>query len=274
MFGSMRLLLAPALLIIGSLCFGAALAADTGLTLDTSSSAKPQVLERAALLARPEVRTITVKDDVSYHRTMHYRALPFSAVSGSLGTEGDVQFTAADGFVANVPAKLLAGAGQPWLAIEPAKAPWPALKPGGPSAGAFYLVWLTPAKGGVSPEQWPYQIVRIGVATPVATRYPQIVPKNVAPDSAAQRGLAVYSANCASCHPINGAGDAAVGPDLNLPHNPTEYFQESYLRKLIRDPSSVRNWKQRIMPGFSSEVLSDTQIDDLLAYLRQMAQQR
>ena len=67
---------------------------------------------------------------------------------------------------------------------------------------------------------------------------------------------------------------AAVGPDLNKPYSPTEYFQASFLTKLIRDPASVRDWGQRTMPGFSPSVLSDEKVEDLLAYLRHMAEQR
>ncbi len=242
--------------------------------LDVDLGAGVQHYERAALLKRAEVRTVNVADDVAYHKSMRYRALPLSALLGKGKLGGEVQFTATDGFVANIPSALIEGAGEPWLAIEPGDKPWPALKAGSPSAGPFYLVWLAPQKGGVSQEQWPYQIAKIASSQPLVTRYPQIAPKNVAAGGAEERGLKVYSANCASCHPINGAGDAAVGPDLNLPANPTEYFQEASLRKLIRDPASVRNWKGRIMPGFSEAALGNADLDDLLAYLRQMAKQR
>ncbi len=251
-------------------------AAEPALELDIGNGV--QRFARSALLQRPEVRSVNVADDVAYHKAMHYRALPLAALLGKGPLTGEVQFTATDGFVANIPAKLLEGAGQPWLAIERADQPWPALKAGGgpgtSSAGPFYLIWLAPQKGGVSQEQWPYQIARIASSQPLVARYPQIAPKNVAAGSPEERGLKVYSANCASCHPINGAGDAAVGPDLNLPANPTEYFQEAYLRRLIRDPASVRSWKARIMPGFSEKALSDADLDDLLAYFRQMAKQR
>jgi len=250
---------------------GAAFAQEPVLEIDVGANHRQ--VTRAELLANPAVRTIAVTDDVSYHRPMRYRALPWSALLHTADpVTGDVQFTADDGFVANIPAAQLNGAGQAWLAIEPAKAPWPALKAGGPSAGPFYLVWLTPAKAAISPEQWPYQIAKIASAAPLELRYPQLLPKTG--DDAAQRGLHVYTANCASCHQLNGAGDATIGPDLNRPHSPTEYFQEDYLRKLVRDPASVRNWGQRVMPGFSTAVLSDAELNDLLAYLRQMAKQR
>jgi mono/diheme cytochrome c family protein len=86
--------------------------------------------------------------------------------------------------------------------------------------------------------------------------------------------MQVYMATCAACHKLGGAGDAAVGPDLNQPYNPTEYFQEPFLRKLIRDPASVRNWGGGAMPGFAPEALSEANLNDLIAYLRQMARQR
>ena len=204
---------------------------------------------------------------------MRYQAVPLSALIGPLSGIESVQFTALDGFVANIPGALLAGEAQPWLAVEPAGAAWPALKPGKGSAGPFYLVWLATEKAGISPEQWPYQIAKIGEAAPLEKRYPQILPKTAA-NSPEQRGLHVFVANCAACHRINGGGDAAIGPDLNQPFSPTEYFQEAFLRKLVRDPASVRNWEQRIMPGFAPSALSDARLDDLLAYLRQMAKQR
>jgi mono/diheme cytochrome c family protein len=191
-----------------------------------------------------------------------------------LGKADTVQFKATDGFVANIPAALFAGGSQAWLAIEPADAKWPALKPGGSSAGPFYLVWLAPEKSAISPEQWPYRIARIGAATSLQRLYPQIVPPQASANSPELRGLQVFVANCAVCHRINGGGDASVGPDLNVPFNPTEYFQEPFLRKLIRDPASVRKWPQMTMPGFSTAALTEAQLDELLAYLRAMAPQK
>lgn len=232
-------------------------------------------ITRAQLLQRAELRTITVPADSAYKRAMTYRALPLLSILPDLRSVDTVQFKAEDGFVANIPVHLLSGGAQPWLAIEPADAPWPPVKSGGRSAGPFYLVWLTPEKSGITPERWPYQIAAIGEVTPLQTRYPQIMPApSVSTGSAAYRGMHVYIANCAVCHQINGGGDAKVGPDLNLPFSPAEYFQPAFLRKYIRDPASVRHWPHMTMPSFPPAVMNDAQLDDLLAYLRHMSKRR
>lgn len=270
---SLRALCARALMA-GATLIACVSAQAADAMLDLSFGKQTQHLSRTELLAHPAVRTVDIPADIAYKKPMRFRALPLSALSDKLAQMDSVQFVATDGFVANIPGSLLAGPSQAWLAIEPADAPWPALKPGGPSAGTFYLVWLAPEKSGITPEQWPYQIGKIAESLPLTARFPQLMPKGVSADSAAIRGLGVYTENCAVCHQINGGGDAKLGPDLNTPFSPTEYFHEAYLRKLIRDPASVRNWGQRIMPGFAPDALSDAKLDDLLAYLRQMAKQR
>jgi mono/diheme cytochrome c family protein len=246
-------------------------------SLQVGQGAQVRHWSRAQLLAHPLLRTIDVASDVAYNRPMRYRAVPIGALLGEITPDAAVQFIASDGFVANIPAQLLAqgeGRAQAWLAVEPRDGVWPELKPKKGSAGPFYLVWLAPEKSGISAEQWPYRIAKIAEALPPAMRHPQIVPEGASRDSAEHRGLQVYLTNCAVCHQVNRGGDAQVGPDLAVPYGPTEYFQEAFLRRLIRDPASVRNWNQRTMPGFSAATLPDAQLDDLLAYLRQMAKQR
>lgn len=257
--------------LLGTALSGTALAAEPSIDIAFGNRSHP--LTRTELLRHPALRTIEVRNDVAYHRTMHYLAIPLSALIASLLQIESLQFTAGDGFVANIPGGLLASDAQPWLAIEPPNAAWPPLKPGSASAGPFYLVWRAPEKAGISPEQWPYQIARIANAAPLEQRYPQILPKTAA-NSPEQRGMRAFVTHCAACHTINGGGDAAVGPDLNRPFGPTEYFKAPFLRKLIRDPASVRNWERRAMPGFPPSVLDDAKLDELLAYLRQMAIQR
>ncbi len=70
---------------------------------------------------------------------------------------------------------------------------------------------------------------------------------------------------------MNANGAGSIGPDLNLPMNPTEYFQAKALVSLIRDPASVRTWPHRMMHGFSEGAISDAELSDLIGYLRYMS---
>ena len=272
---SAQRLLAALLLLLAGLGAGLALAAEP--MLEIAHHDQVRRYSRAELLAHPALRRIEVAADVAYQRPMQFRAIPLPALLARLGNIESVKFSATDGFAATIPASLLQGSRetQAWLAIEAEDAPWPPLKPGAPSAGPFYLVWTAPEKMGISPEQWPYQIARIGDSQPLAVRFPQMLPQRaLAQDGPEWRGLRSYTVHCAACHQINGGGDATLGPDLNRPFSPLEYFQEPFLRRLIRDPAAVRTWPQRHMPGFSQQVLSEAALDDLLAYLRHMAAQR
>jgi mono/diheme cytochrome c family protein len=73
------------------------------------------------------------------------------------------------------------------------------------------------------------------------------------------------------CHTLNGAGNAHVGPDLNVPQNPTGYLTSTALHQLIRNPASVRNWPDMKMQGFDQDALSDHEIDLIIQYLAHMA---
>jgi cytochrome c1 len=72
---------------------------------------------------------------------------------------------------------------------------------------------------------------------------------------------------------MKGAGAADVGPDLGQPMGPTQYFTPEGLRRLIRDPKSVRTWPQQAMPGFDTAKLSDADLEALIAYLAYMARE-
>jgi len=233
----------------------------------------------AALLGLPDATTITVRNDVAYKRDMSYHAVPMAALLKGVAAEESIRFVARDGFAATLPAAPLLSQGEgaiAYIAVETPDAPWPALKAGdAASAGPFYLVWLRPERSGIVPEQWPYQIARIESVAPLGRRYPSLLPgAGLSVRDPARRGFRVFEKNCSVCHTLNLGGDAAVGPDLNVPYNPTEYMRVDALRRLIRDPQSLRRWPGARMPGFSSAVLSDRDLNDLLAYLRNMADRK
>lgn len=199
---------------------------------------------------------------------------------GAVPREDSLRFVASDGFAATIPAPPLMATGddaaRAYLAIEPPAARWPALKAGASAtAGPFYLVWLAPEKSRIGPEQWPYQVARIEEIAPITTRFPALQPAATVPAyDPIRRGLAVFTTNCIVCHTLNLAGDAKIGPDLNVPFNPTEYLREEFLRRLVRSPQSVRSWPDSKMPGFDEKAISERDLDDLVAYLYYMAKRK
>lgn len=242
------------------------------LTLELGSAKRHW--NTAQLLAHPQAQVIRIDDDVSYKKTMHYRAVPLAALLEGVQPQDHLQAVALDGFAAEMAAAplLQAGPARAWLAIEDPAEPWPPLGQGKAGAGPFYLVWTQPQAGRISPEQWPFQVASLRRLAPVAERFPALRPApQLRADDPVNLGFALFQKNCLACHRLNGAGDAQFGPDLNLPYNPTEYFQPAFLRRYIRDPQSLRHWPQARMPGFAETVISDAELEQLLSYLAHMA---
>jgi mono/diheme cytochrome c family protein len=258
-----------------ALCFILPLhAAD--LNIDTGHGAHIWTTEQ--LLARPDAQNITIPIDVAFRRTMSYRAVPLRALLPGLERSDRLQFVANDGFSVDIPAELIlnqAGA-KAWLAIEDPKQPWPGLPDNKGDAGPFYVVWTHPAAAGISTEQWPYQLARIQRTQDVGLRFPATAPEASVPaNSPIRHGYAVFQRTCFACHTLNGEGDAHMGPDLNIPHSPTEYLSDDMLRAFIRNPQSLRRWPEAKMFGFPTQAsLSDADMDALLAYLHYMAQHK
>ncbi|HEY8682232.1 MAG TPA: cytochrome c [Rhodanobacter sp.] len=236
-----------------------------------------QTFSTAQLLARSDIRSITIPADVAFKRHMSYRAVPLRALLSGIKPGDHLQFVAADGFAAEIDgASLLRTHGaQAWLAIEDPAHPWPSLAGNHGSAGPFYLVWTQPQAARIGPEQWPYQLATIRKLSEVAARFPAILPDPSVPaNSDVRRGFVIFQRSCFACHTLNGEGDAKLGPDLNIPHNPTEYLRADWLRAYIRNPQSLRQWPQAKMPGLDMQALSDADLDALLAYLRHMAKHK
>ena len=237
--------------------------------------------ETADLLARPDAAEIEIPADVAYHGPRRYRAVPLAAVLSALPAPpgSELEALAVDGFAAQIPLALAtqsqAGSARAWLAIELADAPWPPVPGKTVSAGPFYIVWEHPEASRISSEYWAYQVAALRYVPAPATRWPQIVADPALPrDHPARAGQAVFESTCLACHRMNGGGSAEMGPDLNVPMNPVEYFQPSALRRYLRDPASVRTWPEQKMPGFGPERLSEADLDAVIAYLAHMAERR
>jgi mono/diheme cytochrome c family protein len=262
-------------LCLFALCIALPLqAAD--LSIDTGHGGR--IWTTAQLLSRPDAQMVTIPIDVAFRRTMQYRAVPLRALLPGLKHGDRLQFVASDGFSADIAADtILNQAGsQAWLAVEDPKQPWPTLPNNKGDAGPFYVVWTRPAAAGIGTEQWPYQLARIQRTQDVAVRFPTTAPvASVPANSPIRHGYAVFQRTCFACHTLNGEGDARMGPDLNIPHSPTEYLSRDMLRAFIRNPQSLRRWPEGKMFGFpTQESLSDADLDALLAYLRYMAQHK
>jgi len=231
------------------------------------------------LLKRPEVETIKVKHDPAYGgREMQYQAIAVRTLFEEAALHDDevVQFRCRDGFVASISKDRITQKGDgrsvAYLAIEDPKSKWPDLPVKGASgtAGPFYLVWVRPELSGILQEEWPYQVVAFEIKGKLRNLYPGIFPK-VSEDAHVARGLKLFQQTCFACHTVNHQGPSQVGPDLNLPLNPTEYLKDSILPRYIRDPKAIRSWEGSKMPGFGPEVLSNEDVGNIVAYLKEMS---
>jgi len=247
---------------------------DAVLTVDLGSG--PQRYTAAALLARLDVKRITVPNDVSYGHAMSYSAVPLLSLL-DLPPEAPfdtLQASATDGFVSQIPLSLVRGGSEggsrAWIAIQDPARPWPGLPGRDISAGPFYLIWEHPGRSSIGSEQWPSALASLSGVMAPAQRWPQMaVGKDLPSDAPARRGQEVFATQCLPCHRIKGAGAGQMGPDLGEP-NPTQYSTPDALRLLIRNPESVYGPNQQ-MPRFDRSMLSDPDLDAVIAYLSNMA---
>ena len=234
------------------------------------------VYSQTQLLARPDLRTLTITDSVYRRRFTRFKAIPLANLLKGVPIPdfAVIQCNAVDGFSSVVQKTRLLptdpGASRAFLAIEDPGRPWPNLEGKTHSAGPFYLVWIRPRASSIGPEEWPFNLASFTVLSDPRQVFPDVFP---AADAAptVQRGLRSFQKNCFACHRINGDGAGTLGPDLNLPANPTEYFGTHTLISLIRDPASVRSWPGMAMRGFPQDALPDAELADLIAYLKYMS---
>jgi mono/diheme cytochrome c family protein len=221
-----------------------------------------------------ESKTVKVGHDLVYKTPKQYQAyvlveiLEKLAVPESMNTDDlVVVFTAVDGYkvaMSYQDAHREAG----YLAFEDHAAPnneqWLPFKFGKQSItpGPFYLVW---PKENLDEWRypWPFQIASISLQ-PAGTYYGAAAPS--AGDQEVTTGFNLFSRYCIRCHSINRSG-GEVGPELNIPKNITEYFQERELPKFILNATAYRAGTK--MPVFES-LLSNGDAQAIVAYLQHM----
>ncbi len=231
------------------------------------------------LLQRADVETLTIPDESAYPRQqMMFRAVKMASLLESVKVPDDsiVEFIAIDGFTSAIRIAQLrqtsVDQSVAYLAIEDPDKKWPQQRFDQYSAGPYYLFWIRPRLSNISRELWPYRIDRIRVSGEIEKLYPGIVPAAaLSRTSRAVKGYTVFVNNCLPCHTLNESGPSKVGPDLNYPMSPTEYFREGILRKFIRDTQSIRKNSKTSMGRFPEQILSDQELDQLIAYFEHMA---
>lgn len=224
-------------------------------------------LNRAAIEAKVKPVTLTAYDPY-YARTKTYRAFPinllleagFGLPSAELAKQEWI-LRALDGYAVTMSGERLLETGG-HIAFEDVEVPgWEPIGPTHANPGPYYLVWEKDTQRDEESYPRPWQLARLEIA-PFETLYPHVAPTG-APE-AAQRGFAIFKAQCIRCHMINREG-GKVGPELNVPKNVTEYRDLDYLRTFIKNPWAFR---YSAMPPMTH--LSDAQIDDIFAYFTAM----
>ena len=233
------------------------------------------------LLMRDDLEEITITDVAAYPRQeVTFRAVRMANLLEPIDIADDatIEFTAVDGFALAITPKVLLNTSPDqsvaYLAIEDPARKWP-LRPNGDTAGPYYLFWLNPELSNIGREEWPFQIDVIEIRSALESIYPAIFPaKDIPVDDPIRKGLQSFVKNCLTCHTMNGEGPASMGPDLNLPMSPVEYFRDGILRTFIRDPQSIRLYPTTPMAGFGTDLIADEELDQLLAYMTHMVERR
>jgi len=268
------------LYVIAGVRPGQAAAQTPALTV--SDRGAKRTYTRQDLLSRPDLHTITISDPV-YHRPMTYRAIPAADLLQGLKIDGDdyVQARAIDNFSIGIPVRLFSPAvatqTEPFVAVEDPAAPWPPFPNDAKksSAGPYYLVWRLAPSAQVSSMYWVDRLAALAVTDGPLKRWPGLgVGADVQANDPIRTGLDRFVELCIACHRFKGQGEGDKGPDLARPMNPVQYFQLPALKKLIRDPASVRQWPDQKMPGFDASSLSDADLDAIIAWLTYKARQR
>ena len=244
-------------------------------------TSKTYTRELPARPARP-CATSAVTDPV-YGRTMTYRAVPTAEVlkDTKVGADDYVQARATDNFSIGIPGRLLAGRtprrSRPSSPSRIPRHPGPTIphKSTRRAPVPFYIVWQLTPPATVSSEYWSYRLAALAVTDSPIKRWPGLgVGAEVPASDPIRAGLDRFVTLCFACHRFNGQGEGDQGPDLGQPMNPVDYLQPAALKKMIRNPASVRKWPDQKMPGFGEDTLSNSDLDAIIAWLTYKARQQ
>lgn len=87
-------------------------------------------------------------------------------------------------------------------------------------------------------------------------------------DDVSQAGEKAFNENCASCHGANAAGQEGVAPPLvHIIYEPNHHGDQSFYRA-AKQGVPAHHWRFGDMPAV--EGISDTEIDQIVAYVRSL----
>lgn len=217
-------------------------------------------------------QTIDISHDPVYRSEKKYLAYALSDILSHLSIAGDqdlsdwvIVFTAKDGYkVAMAYRDALSESG--FIAFKDLAAGsdnWQPFQFGKKTITPepYYLVW---PKAGLDEWQypWPFQLTSIALE-PASSYYGKAAPANNK-NGDVKKGFVLFSRYCIRCHSVNLAG-GKVGPELNIPKNISEYFNEHELSGFIRNATTYRAGTQ--MPSFEN-LLSVKDTQQIIDYLK------
>ncbi len=259
---------ASLLVAILSCCAIACSQSEKSLTVKTGASEKKIPLsELKKMFGAGNVMV----DDYYLKRGVSYRALPLAKMLAHFAAEfpayDEFIFRCADGYLAHVSrADFEAGRlASFYLAFGEDAETFSSKIPQGKanvSPEPFYAVATDPA--GFQTLSWPYEVVAIELVN-FKEMFPALYFEGMQKHSEVAAGFALFRKECLKCHSLNLQG-GDIGPELNVPQNITEYRDATTLKKFIRNASAFRARSK--MPPY--EHLSEKQIGDILAYLKEM----
>ena len=232
-----------------------------------------KTLDLAQMKAHLPVSELAIFD-TEYGKPKRYRGFALGqvlALGFGPGWQGsdytEMVFSALDGYASVSPLEKLGEPGGFIVFQDLDHAEWEPVGRNRASPGPFYLVWAKPGQSTAHGYPWPWQLAKIELVR-FQDRYPEVYPVNVDRASPVYAGFLTFKERCMRCHAMNQQG-GLVGPDLNAPRSVTEYRTAEMLKSFIRQPSQFRYTR---MPDHTD--LSDADLDNLLDYLRHMANQR
>ncbi len=234
-------------------------------------------LDLAATAAPLQPQTVTVFEPYE-QRDVAFHALPATAVLdaayGARWRKAEaLGLVALDGYTTTVPVSRLLSHSAYFAISREDRADFvldkKVPKPETVAIAPVYLIWDSAKDPVIRAEGdygWPYQLASVNLTT-FAQAFPGLAPPALGTAEAAE-GFELFTRYCATCHSIDGHG-GKVGPELNAPHNVTEYWQPQWLHQWIDNPQSIR--KGTAMPGLPAHVPERQKaIAAVIAYLKAM----